>query len=113
MKKTHPEDAALSEILRLRRTTATLPPQFRDAVWRRIEQEETKSDFTLVSALRAWIECALPRPKIALCYVSALLLLGMGSGLWTAQGESHRVDAQLSWRYVQSVDPYQVAALHQ
>src|SRR6185437_5696278 len=109
MKATSPRNDALSEILGTWRTTATLPPHFCDGVWRRIEQE-AKSDFAFLACLSAWLESALPRPKIALCYITALLLLGTGSGLWTAKGESHRVNAELRLRYVQSVDPYQAVA---
>src|SRR6185437_11556140 len=93
MKATNPQNDALGEILRRCRTTAPLPPQFHDSVWRRIEEEETNSDFTFWSGLGAWIENALPRPKIALCYVTALLLMGVASGLLTAQGKSHRMNS--------------------
>ena len=84
MKANNPHDAVLSELLRLRRITVTLPPRFCDGVWRRIEQEEAGSNFTLFAALTAWIESTLPRPQIAFCYVTALMIVGMASGLWTA-----------------------------
>jgi hypothetical protein len=106
----HEEQEALNEILRTWRMDAPLPPHFRDSVWRRIEQEEAKSGFRVWAGLTAWIESVLPRPKIALCYVTALLLMGMASGMWMARQESDRTDAALGSRYVQSVDPYQAVA---
>jgi hypothetical protein len=106
MKTTNSQNAALSETLHAWQVSASLRLQFRDGVWRRIAQEEAKSNITLFAVLNAWVESVLPRPKIALCYVSALLLVGMASGLWAAQGGSHRMNADLGSRYMQSVDPY-------
>ena len=106
MKTTNPPDDSLSKTLREWKTTSPLPPHFREAVWRRIEQTETKSRSTLLATLGAWVESMLPRPKFAFSYLAALLLLGTVSGLWTAQGVSRRVNADLGSRYVQSVDPY-------
>jgi hypothetical protein len=110
MKTTNPQNDAVSKMLHTWKTTASLPPQFRDGVWRRIEQEETKSYFTVVAGLSAWIESVLPRRKITLCYVTILLLVGMTSGLWAARGGSHRMNADFSSRYLQSVDPYYTVA---
>jgi hypothetical protein len=110
MKTTNSQNVALSEKLRTWRISANLRPQFRDGVWRRIAQEEAISNITLFSVLNAWIESVFPRPKIALCYVTILLLVGMASGLWAAQGGSHRLNADLGSRYMQSVDPYYTVA---
>jgi len=113
MKTTNSHNAVLRETLRAWRISASLRPQFRDGVWRRIAQEEAGPNITLFAVLNAWIESALPRPKIALCYVTALLLVGMAGGLLMAQGESQRMNSALSSRYVQSVDPFYVAGLNQ
>ena len=99
------ENDALREILRAWQIRAPLPRHFRETVWRRIEQEEAKSDVSWAT-LRAWIEGTLPRAKIALCYVTVQLFLGMTIGVWMARQQSSRMDAALGSRYVQSVDPY-------
>jgi len=106
MKATNRPSDNLSDTLRTWRTNATLPPRFQEGVWRRIEQQEAKSHFAFLAAVRVWIENSLPRPKITLCYVTTLLLLGLVSGFWTAKGESRRLNAYLGSRYMQSVDPY-------
>jgi hypothetical protein len=106
MKTTNRKSDALSEMLHTWRTTAPVPPDFRDSVWRRIAQEEAKPNLSFFASLSAWMETVLPRPKFALSYVAALLLVGMTSGLWVAQNQSHRITGELSSRYVQSVDPY-------
>lgn len=110
MKTNHPENEAFSQVLRTWRVDAPLPPRFREAVWRRIEQEEAKSNLTLLAALSAWVESVLPHPKVALCYVTALSLVGIASGLWIGQEKSHRLNTDLGLRYVQSIDPFQSSA---
>jgi len=106
----HEDDRKLSETLRCWRTNAPLPPGFRDGVWRRIEQAETRPDFDLWVCVGRWISGALPRPRMALSYVTSLLLAGVIAGLWTARLESDRVNADLGSRYVESVDPYHAVA---
>jgi hypothetical protein len=61
--------------------------------------------------LRHLTEVVLPQPKFAYSYVAALLVLGVVIGSWAAQRETSRLSAALGSRYVQSVDPYQRAAL--
>ena|SRR5579871_2285518 len=106
MKTNHYENDNLNGVLRTWRITEPLPPHFRDAVWLRIERENAKSGFSLLAALSVWLRSVLPLPKVALCYVTTLLLAGMVSGLWIGHEESHRMNADLGLRYVRSVDPY-------
>jgi hypothetical protein len=82
-----------------------LPPRFGDDVWRRIAREE-KPAAPLWAGLSRWLESILPRPKIALSYVTASLLIGMTTGLWMAQLERNRMNTALGSRYVQSIDPF-------
>jgi hypothetical protein len=107
MKTNNPRDPDdnLSALLRSWSVDAPLPPRFRDDVWRRIARTE-KSVQPLAASLRRWLESILPRPKIALSYVTTLLLIGMATGLWVAQVERSRLKATLGSRYVQSIDPY-------
>jgi|SRR6185437_7523911 len=100
------EDGTLNEILQAWEIRTPLPPHFRNAVWRRIERMEAKSGLKLWATLNAWIESALPRTRMALCYVTVQLFLGMTIGLWMARQQSSRLDTALGSRYVQSVDPY-------
>ena len=53
------------------------------------------------------VDVVLPRPKVALAYVSVLLALGMTAGAWAAQLKTNYTEASLGSRYVRSVDPYQ------
>jgi hypothetical protein len=107
--KTNPPDRnynALTSRLREWPMGATLPPGFRENVWRQIAHEETRPR-TFAERLRRWLEAVLPRPKVAVAYVTVLLLIGMIAGQWTARTQSNRLEAALGWRYVQAVDPYQ------
>jgi len=114
MKMNFPDEnrEALSELLRKWTVEASLPPRFRDGVWRQIAREE-KPGLTLWDRLSRWLEGVLPRPKIALAYVTALLVAGMAMGLWMGRVENDRTSAVLGSGYVRSVDPYQAAALNQ
>jgi hypothetical protein len=83
-----------------------LPPRFQDQVWQRIARTEVRSESGFWAGLIRLVEVALPRPKIALSYVATLLLLGVAAGSMTAQVRSSHVNADLSARYVLSLDPY-------
>ena len=109
----HEKDDALNCILRAWDIRAPLPPHFREVVWQRIEQDEMKSDVGLRCLFKSWIESVFPRTKIALCYVTVQLLLGMTVGLWLARQQSNRLDAALGSRNEQSVDPYRTADANQ
>jgi hypothetical protein len=86
---------------------ASLPPRFRDAVWRRIALTEVRRE---ASGWRDWfqaVEAAFRRPALAASFVAILLLAGLSIGFIQARQESARADAALGARYVQSIDPYQ------
>ena len=51
---------------------------------------------------------ALTRPRLATSYVAALLATGLIAGYWQAKVASAHAEAQLSARYVQVIDPYQM-----
>jgi hypothetical protein len=102
---------SLRELMREWNVTAPLPPRFQEGVWRRIERAEsnaaTKTTITLWSVLKAWLLAAMPRPAVAVAYVTVLLVTGMAAGYTQARNQSARLDHELGMRYVQSVDPYQ------
>ena len=106
--KQNPEDdPALRRVLHEWKADAPLPPRFQEGVWRRIEQAERDAEaLGLWAALSRWLEAVLPRPKFALSYVCAVLVLGLAAGSFAAQAATKRVNAELGARYVQSVDPY-------
>ena len=95
-----PNDARLGSLLREARATPSLPPRFRERVWRRIEEGETPAATKLswLDALAAW---AL-RPRFAL--TAALVLIGAGSIFGAVQG-THTNHENAQSRYVTSVAP--------
>lgn len=101
----------LRKVMREWRVTDPLPPRFQEGVWRRIHQAESSATpaaaSTLWSVFMAWLTKALPRPAVAVAYVSILLVSGMTTGYWQAWQTTSRLDDQLGTRYVQAVDPYQ------
>jgi hypothetical protein len=102
------DDLALRRLLR-ESSDEPLPPRFQEQVWHRITRAETPPAFNLWAALSRWVELALPRPKLALAYVSVLLAIGVAVGTFAAQAETRRVNADLGQRYVASLDPYRSA----
>jgi|SRR5215471_7744475 len=85
-----------------------LPPRFREQVWRRIERAEALGPAGLWPGLVRWLNQTLARPSVALSYVTVLLLAGVLAGLLQARVEKTRTVEELSSRYVQVLDPYQM-----
>jgi hypothetical protein len=99
-------DKGLRAVLRAWVVDAPLPPRFQDQVWQRIARAEVPSELPFWARLLHQVEVALSRPKVAFSYVAILLVLGVSAGSVTAQIQSNHLNATLSARYVQSVDPY-------
>jgi hypothetical protein len=104
--QTPDNDEHLRAVLRGWVVDTPLPPRFQDQVWQRIARAEVRPESGFWTGLIRLVEVALPRPKIALSYVSTLLVLGVAAGSMAAQVRSSHVNADLSARYVQSLDPY-------
>lgn len=100
-----PRDDQLRSMLHEWVVDRPLPPRFQEEVWRRIARTEALAP-GWSARLWHWLEAALPRPKIALSYMAALLLLGIAAGSVTAQLKSTHLNAALGQRYVHSIDPY-------
>lgn len=100
MKQEIPNDEKLSALLRGARVTPSLPPRFREGVWRRIEESESpaRTGVSWLDALAAW---AL-RPRFALAVAVVLVSAGSLAGVRQGQLAAHQ-DAQS--RYVASVAP--------
>ncbi len=96
-------DEPLNTFLQEWKVETPLPPRFQEEVWRRIERAEAKPASPL---LRRLLASVLPRPRFALAYFGLVLAAGIAAGSWAAQIKSSRMEADLSQRYVQSIDPY-------
>lgn len=105
---------SLRQVLREWKVNEPLPPRFQENVWRRIEQAEAgavpAATTTGWALFKAWLAATLPRPALAVAYLSVLLVAGMAGGYWQARQTTAHLDNQLGSRYVQSVDPYQKPA---
>jgi|SRR6185312_11746828 len=95
-----PNDARLGALLRESRATPSLPPRFREDVWRRIEESETPADVRVswLDALATWVL----RPRFAVAV--AVVLIGAGSVFGVVQGTQAKHEHAQS-RYVASVAP--------
>jgi hypothetical protein len=101
----------LRRLMREWKVNEALPPRFQENVWRRIEQAESHPAPLLATTgwalFKAWLVARLPRPALAVAYLSVLLVAGMAAGYWQARQTTAHLDNELGTRYVQSVDPYQ------
>jgi hypothetical protein len=100
-------DRQLQSLLRDWKIEASLPPRFDERVWRRIASEE-KPAMNPLLALKTWLGQFALKPAFALSYATILVLFGLVGGLLQAEAKSHRASEELSTRYVQMVDPYQM-----
>ena len=100
-------DNSLSRVLGRWKVSDPMPPRFQEQVWKRIALAEATQEPLLLDRLLRLLEIAVPRPKFALSYVAILLVLGVVAGTLTASAKTSHLDADLSARYVQSINPYQ------
>lgn len=100
-------DEQLSKLLHEWRPTASLPPRFQEAVWRRIDRAEATAKPSFWHGLTRWAEATFRRPVLAVSYVAVLLVFGLSAGYLQARDASSRTLAQMRTAYVQSIDPYQ------
>lgn len=101
-------DPQLAGVLKEWKVTTPLPPGFQERVWRRVSlaEEEAARPGPLVEA---WLRLQrlLSRPGLAAGYMTALLVVGFAVGWARGLEKSAQIDAALSSRYLQVVDPYQ------
>jgi hypothetical protein len=107
------KDASLDRMLREWVVEDPLPLRFEEQVWVQIKRAEFPPKARLWTWLERLLESVLPQPKVAYCYVSLLLAVGIAMGMWEAQKQINRLDASLGSRYLQSVDPFQGARPNQ
>ncbi|HWQ93650.1 MAG TPA: hypothetical protein VN673_18455 [Clostridia bacterium] len=101
-------DDRLSRAMQAWTLDQALPPRFQEGVWSRIAQAESKPVGSFwASAIELFTTSF--GPKAAYSYLAILLACGVGAGMWTAQLKNDRMESALSARYVQSVDPFQLA----
>ena len=104
-----PEDEGrLREVLAAWRVNATPSPRFEERVWERIARRETEPAPGLWTQWFSQVAAALVRPRLAVSYVTVLLVVGLLAGFWQAQLTKARMAETMSARYVQMLDPYQM-----
>jgi hypothetical protein len=99
-------DEALRKLLKEWRTDASLPPRFQETVWQRIERAQTPVSHSVWAVIAHWIGTSLPRPALAVSYVTLLLAVGMTAGWTQARQKTNHVRDELGQRYVRVLDPY-------
>ncbi|MEW6302875.1 MAG: hypothetical protein AB1705_05355 [Verrucomicrobiota bacterium] len=97
----------LSKTLREWKIEASLPPGFQAQVWRRIEAAETTRADVSFGAWLVSLMQGLVRPKFALAYVTALLMVGLTLGYWQSERRTAEWDSAMAGRYISAVDPLQ------
>ena len=111
--QTPQDETGLDRALQEWHLDAPLPSNFQQQVWNRIARAEAAASASVWSRLADLVEVMLPRPKVALTYVTLLSALGVVAGSWTAHINAHRTDETLRLRYVQAIDPYVGHSLNQ
>ena len=97
-----PDDARLGALLRESRESPSLPPHFRDSVWRRIEQGEEPDSLRAGFAWLDGLAARLLRPGFALACLTAVLVAGALLGV--AQG-TNLAKQEAQARYLAAVAP--------
>jgi hypothetical protein len=101
------ENERLHEQLRAWKVDGGLPPGFRDAVWRRIEEKESQGRESAWMSILTRVASWVTRPAIAVGYVATLILLGTGIGVLGATREISQWEMDAAARYISVVDPLQ------
>lgn len=103
-------DAALFQALGEWKVESALPPRFQEQVWHRISiAESARTNSRWRDQLAAWagIIC---RPRFALGYLAILISAGALCGSLTARVQRERVEKELGYRYVHTIDPQLLAS---
>ena len=103
------DDDGLHELLKSWHVDASLPPRFRENVWRKIARETASNPSRWRSGWNEFVSgCAavLQRPAGAIAYLLTLMVVGTGLGYWQAERYSGHREATWRAAYVQSVNPY-------
>ena len=109
MKTNKPGDQheALSKVLKEWRVDAPLPERFQELVLRRIEGGHAPAIPSIWTLIAHWIGTVLPRPALAVSYLTVLLAIGVAAGWAQARRRTTRVNHELGQRYFRVLDPYQ------
>jgi len=94
------KDARLSSLLREGRAKSSLPPRFREGVWRRIEESEIASTARVgwLDSLATWVL----RPRFALAVAVVLICAGSVFGAFQGTQAKHEHAQSL---YLSAVAP--------
>jgi hypothetical protein len=85
---------------------ASLPPRFRENVWKRVSRADGAPSAGFWATLARLLAVVLPRPRVAFSYLALLLAVGVAGGALAAQIKTRRLQSELGLRYMQSIDPY-------
>jgi hypothetical protein len=108
LKTSSENDPTLRELLGAWTVNTSLPPQFGEQVWNRIERAERPASPGLWPIFAASLARAFGRPSQVAVYAAILLLAGSLGGYWQARAGNERAAEDLRVRYVQMMDPYQM-----
>jgi len=87
---------------------ASLPPRFREEVWRRITATEGESTPAAVwQTVAQAVQAIFARPAFVAACVLVFVAAGFSAGWVQGRERTARINSSLGARYVQSVDPYQ------
>jgi hypothetical protein len=107
----YPANDPLRQLLQEWRVESSPPPRFAEGVWRRLECEQPAEIFPWTT-LGRWLSSWLARPVFASAYVALLLAAGLAVGFFQAEDKVEHASAAQRSQYLQSVNPYFVAAQH-
>ncbi len=102
------ENEDIKDRLKQWQVSTPLPPRFKSQVWQRIEAARERS---LWHRANTWTNqiFAAPIPRFAMA--AAVVLMGVFGGVMQARNHTEEARQAGRARYVQSVDPVQLAAL--
>lgn len=105
-------DEALSHALGEWTVEEPLPPRFQEQVWHRISIAESARTAPRWRDKLAFLAAAICQPRFALGYLTVLVGIGVLFGSLTAQAQRQRVEKELGYRYVHTIDPQLLASSH-
>jgi hypothetical protein len=100
------DDDRLGKLLHEWQPEMSLPPGFKDDVWRRIARLDDESKGSVWADFWRTIDAAFRQPALAISYVAILVVIGLGVGRFQARETAAKLDRSLEARYLAAVDPY-------
>jgi hypothetical protein len=105
------DDPALKKAISAWRVDVELPPGFQANVWRRIRLNEERRKGRWLWFDQA-CECLASDIRFAVALPTLALIIGFGLGMWHDHARATDPRKQFQITYVDSLDPYTLAAQH-